>query len=107
MQDSLLSAIDNVNLLVERLHERADENKTGNGVAIDIAPWFSYTAFDTFVDLGFGVSFDCLQNSRYHLWIALLFNSVKAAAFVGGYRRVRLRMVVVKRNILFLNTASC
>lgn len=36
--------------------------------------------------LGFGESFDCLQNSRYHPWIALLFNSVKAATFVAAVR---------------------
>lgn len=75
-----------VNLLVERLQERAGEDKTGEGVEIDIAPWFNYTAFDIFGDLGFGESFDCLQHSRYHPWIALLFDSVKAAAFVAAAR---------------------
>ncbi|KUI72201.1 Isotrichodermin C-15 hydroxylase [Cytospora mali] len=31
-------------------------------------------------------SFGCLENSRYHPWIALLFNSVKAASFVAAVR---------------------
>jgi cytochrome P450 len=53
---------------------------------LDIAPWFHYTTFDIFGDLGFGESFDCLQHSRYHPWIALLFNSVKAASFVVATR---------------------
>lgn len=34
----------------------------------------------------FGESFDCLQYSRYHTWIAPLFNSVKAASFVAAAR---------------------
>lgn len=72
-------------LLVERLHEQAE--KTGNkGVELDIVPWLHYTTFDIFGDLGFGESFDCLQDSKYHPWIALLFNSVKAASFISATR---------------------
>ncbi|KAL2008516.1 hypothetical protein VTN00DRAFT_6710 [Thermoascus crustaceus] len=75
-----------VSLLIERLHERVSEAEDGKGVEIDIAPWFNYTTFDIFGDLGFGESFNCLQHSRYHPWIALLFNSVKAASFVAAAR---------------------
>ncbi|PQE23665.1 cytochrome P450 monooxygenase protein [Rutstroemia sp. NJR-2017a BVV2] len=78
MQEPILHRY--VSLLVERLSERAME--TPEGGALDIVPWFNYTSFDIFGDLGFGESFDCLQYSRYHLWIALLFNSVKASGFV-------------------------
>ncbi|KAI1825512.1 cytochrome P450 [Xylaria intraflava] len=75
-----------VNLLVDRLSECAGEKPNQLGVELDIAPWFNFTTFDIFGDLGFGESFDCLQNSRYHPWIALLFNSVKAASFVAATR---------------------
>ncbi|RAO73396.1 uncharacterized protein BHQ10_009408 [Talaromyces amestolkiae] len=75
-----------VNLLVQRLRERVVENGSGDLLEIDIAPWFHYTTFDIFGELGFGESFDCLQHSRYHPWIALLFNSVKAASFVAATR---------------------
>ena len=77
-----------VDLLIERLCERAaaPEAVNGNGAVLDIVPWLNYTTFDIFGDLGFGESFDCLQHSRYHPWIALLFNSVKAAAFVVAAR---------------------
>ncbi|RYC56703.1 hypothetical protein CHU98_g9512 [Xylaria longipes] len=75
-----------VNLLVERLTEQTIKQPDINGVEIDIAPWFNFVAFDIFGDLGFGESFNCLQNSRYHPWIALLFNSVKAASFVAAAR---------------------
>ncbi|KAL3459217.1 cytochrome P450 [Aspergillus heterothallicus] len=72
-----------VSLLVTQLSELAEKGGTAE---VDIAPWFNYTTFDIFGDLGFGESFDCLQNSRYHPWIALLFNSVKAAGFVISTR---------------------
>ncbi|KAI9643758.1 hypothetical protein NHQ30_007107 [Ciborinia camelliae] len=82
MQEPILHKY--VSLLVERMSERAKE--TPEGGVLDIVPWFNYTTFDIFGDLGFGESFDCLQNSRYHPWIALLFNSVKAAGFVIAAR---------------------
>lgn len=78
-----------VGLLIERLRERStapDQTDREKGVVLDIVPWFNYTTFDIFGDLGFGESFDCLEHSRYHPWIALLFNSVKAASFVIATR---------------------
>ncbi|KAF2682315.1 isotrichodermin C-15 hydroxylase [Lentithecium fluviatile CBS 122367] len=74
-----------VNLLVERIAERT-EAAPGKGVELDICPWMNFAAFDIFGDLGFGESFTCLESSEYHPWIALLFNSVKAASFVAAAR---------------------
>lgn len=75
-----------VNLLVERLRGLVPASSSDKDVELDIAPWLMFTTFDIFGDLGFGESFDCLQNSRYHPWIALLFASVKAAAYVAATR---------------------
>jgi cytochrome P450 len=78
-----------VNLLVERVREcaTAEDPKDGSkGAQVDMAKWFHFTTFDIFGDLGFGESFDCLEHSRFHPWIALLFNSVKAASFVAAAR---------------------
>lgn len=76
-----------VKLLATRLRETVlTELESSPRAEIDIGPWFNFTTFDIFGDLGFGESFDCLQNSRFHPWIALLFNSVKAAAFVSATR---------------------
>jgi hypothetical protein len=72
-----------VNLLVERLHEKTS---FARAVELDISPWFNYTTFDIFGDLGFGESFECLEHSRYHPWIRLPFNSVKAAGFIVSAR---------------------
>ncbi|KAI0396320.1 cytochrome P450 [Xylariaceae sp. FL0594] len=73
-----------VNLFIDKLADRITA-EDGNA-ALGIAPWFNFVTFDIFGDLGFGESFGCLQNSRYHPWIALLFNSVKAASFVAAAR---------------------
>lgn len=75
-----------VSLLIERLHEAVTGKGPEAQAEVDMAPWFNFTTFDIFGDLGFGESFDCLQNSRYHPWVALLFNSVKAASFVAAVR---------------------
>lgn len=77
-----------VNLLVERLQElvAAAEDNGEKAAEIDMTPWFHFTTFDIFGDLGFGESFDCLQSSKYHPWIALLFNSVKAASYIAAVR---------------------
>lgn len=77
-----------VNLLVERVQElvTAAKNNGEEDAEIDMTPWFHFTTFDIFGDLGFGESFDCLQSSKYHPWIALLFNSVKAATCVAAVR---------------------
>lgn len=77
-----------VGMLIERLREQATapEAANGEGAVLDIVPWLNFTTFDIFGDLGFGESFDCLQHARYHPWIALLFNSVKAATFVISAR---------------------
>ncbi|RAK82729.1 cytochrome P450 [Aspergillus fijiensis CBS 313.89] len=76
-----------VSLLVARIREQVEAADGGKaGAQIDIAPWFNFTTFDIFGDLGFGESFNCLQDSEYHPWIALLFNSVKAASVVAAAR---------------------
>ncbi|EPE26625.1 Cytochrome P450 [Glarea lozoyensis ATCC 20868] len=72
-----------VSLFIEKLSEQVQGQTT---VKVDVVPWFNYYTFDLFGELGFGESFNCLQNSRYHPWITLVFNSVKAASFVTSTR---------------------
>uniref|UniRef100_A0A1Y1MUP6 Cytochrome P450 n=2 Tax=Photinus pyralis TaxID=7054 RepID=A0A1Y1MUP6_PHOPY len=80
-----------VNLLIERLCEYVqrtsiDKDTDSKASDVDIVPWLNFTTFDIFGDLGFGESFDCLHHSKYHPWVLLLFNSVKAASFVVSTR---------------------
>ncbi|KAM7213239.1 cytochrome P450 [Rhypophila decipiens] len=73
-------------LLTERLREQVLATGEKGAANVDMGQWFHFTTFDIFGDLGFGESFDCLQTSRFHPWIALLFGSVKAASFVAAAR---------------------
>lgn len=74
-----------VNLLIERLNDLTIPAKD-HAIEVNIAPWLNFTTFDIFGDLGFGESFDCLQQSRYHKWIATVFESVKLAHFIAAVR---------------------
>ncbi|KAI1443096.1 cytochrome P450 [Annulohypoxylon stygium] len=75
-----------VNLLVERLNDQIAADPEGKSAIVNLVPWLNFTTFDIIGDLGFGDSFDCLQNSRYHPWTKLLFGSVKAATWVASAR---------------------
>ncbi|KAF2113821.1 isotrichodermin C-15 hydroxylase [Lophiotrema nucula] len=81
-----------VSLLIQRLGEIVDSNKqfSDRGATIDIFPWLNFTTFDIFGDLGFAESFNCLQNSEYHPWIARAFDSVKGAAFLAAVKHYPL-----------------
>jgi cytochrome P450 len=50
--------------------------------AVDIKSWLDYTFFDLTGELIFGESFQCLDSSELHPWIALVFNSVKALMYM-------------------------
>jgi cytochrome P450 len=85
-----------VNLLVERIRELASKEPEC-GAIIDVVRWFNFTTFDIFGDLGYGESFNCLQESKYHPWVALLFKSVKAVSFIAA-----ARLYPVIERILFM-----
>ncbi|CAG8053445.1 unnamed protein product [Penicillium olsonii] len=49
---------------------------------IDIASWFNFTTFDVIGDLAFGEPFGCLSNSKYHWWVLIILDAVKASAYL-------------------------
>ncbi|KAM7201352.1 cytochrome P450 [Rhypophila sp. PSN 637] len=73
-----------VNMLIDRLREQIVASGEKKAAEVDMGQCF--TTFDIFGDLGFGESSDCLQTSKFHPWIALLFNSVKAVSFLVAAR---------------------
>ncbi|KAK0659474.1 putative cytochrome P450 [Cercophora samala] len=74
-----------ITLLMDRLRDIVTTEKNGtDGAEIDVVPWFNFVTFDMLGDLAFGESFDCLQTSQYHSWIALLTNTPKAGAFAAA-----------------------
>lgn len=70
-----------VDLLVQRLRERAAAKED-----VDIVSWYNFTTFDIVGDLGFGEPFDCLKNSKYHPWVAIIFSYFKVFVIAAGFR---------------------
>ncbi|KAJ6017178.1 Cytochrome monooxygenase lcsI [Penicillium sp. IBT 35674x] len=75
-QETLIQSY--VDLLVERLNGQVE---VAHG-AIDMCRWYNYTTFDIIGDLAFGEPFDCLQESKYHPWVKMVFSSVKGGALL-------------------------
>ena len=73
-----------INSMISKLENIVTSN---NGTAIvDIVQWFGFTTFDLIGDLGFGESFNCLENTQFHPWVALIFNSLRAATLNASLR---------------------
>ena len=77
-----------VGMLIDRLSKCATspEAKLDGGAVLDIVEWLNFTTFDIVGDLAFGESFNCLRDSRYHPWVALIFNHFRASALVAAVR---------------------
>lgn len=73
-----------VDLLVQRLHGLV----VSGSATVDMVRWYNYTTFDIIGDLAFGESFGCLQNSKYHFWVAVIFSHFRTAAWANVLRRV-------------------
>lgn len=88
-----------LDLLTRRLHEIVSSSE--NHVAVvDIVKWLNFTTFDIVGDLALGESFHCLEESKYHGWVSILFTQFKAAALFVSLRFFGLdkplRMVLPK-----------
>ncbi|KAK5128233.1 hypothetical protein LTR85_002900 [Meristemomyces frigidus] len=53
----------------------------------NLVNWLNFTTFDIFGDLAFGEPFGCLDLGRYHEWVALIYEAVKAGAIEQATRR--------------------
>ncbi|KAJ4145123.1 hypothetical protein LMH87_003982 [Akanthomyces muscarius] len=84
-------------LYVDQLFARLQENCSNGAVAVDLAKWYTFTAFDMIGDLAFGESFGCLESSTYHPWVALAFESLKSLAFLIEIGRYPNMDVLLKR----------
>jgi len=77
-----------VNLLVDRLRDIASGDSSSFFVGehapaeVDIVSWLNFTTFDIFGDLGFGESFGCLEHSRHHPWVSIIFSNLKGIALL-------------------------
>ncbi|KAF2455557.1 cytochrome P450 [Lineolata rhizophorae] len=53
---------------------------------VDIGRLLNFTTFDLTADLTFGKSLQCLERNDYNPWVALVFDSVKAAISLNAIR---------------------
>jgi cytochrome P450 len=74
-----------IDLLVRRLGETLSSSKKGCAV-VDMVQWFNFTTFDIVGDLALGESFNCLEESKYHGWVSVLFSQFKIAALLVSLR---------------------
>lgn len=77
-----------IDLLIQRLCEQATAGRGSGSANVDIVRWYNFITFDIIDDLVFGESFDCLNKSRYHFWVAVLLSHFQAAALAQVLRRI-------------------
>lgn len=75
-QESLIQSY--VELLINQLRKRAEKSQ---GSALNMSTWYSFLTFDIIGDLGFGKSFNCLQDAKYHAWVGVAMSQFKVATF--------------------------
>lgn len=66
-------------IFIEKLQEIVGSSVSQD---LDITRWFNFTTFDLIGDLAFGEPFGCLDNSRYHWWVLIILDAVKASAYL-------------------------
>nr|QSG30344.1 CYP65EY1 [Hormonema carpetanum] len=64
-------------LCITRLYENSDNGHN----LVDLVQWLNFFTFDVTGQLVFGESFGCLDGSAYHVWIKVIFNSIRAFMF--------------------------
>ncbi|KAJ5804831.1 hypothetical protein N7474_010697 [Penicillium riverlandense] len=81
-----------MDLLIQRLHELSTPGST----VVDMTNWYNYTTFDIIGDLAFGESFGCLENSKYHFWVSVIFSHFRTAAWANIMRRLPFGRYLMK-----------
>lgn len=71
-----------VDQLIENLKRMESKDEQFNMVN-----WLNFTTFDIIGDLAFGDPFGCLDLGRFHEWVALIYETVKAGALEQATRR--------------------
>lgn len=74
-----------IDLLIRRLRETVASSKNGSAI-VDMVQWFNFTTFDIVGDLAMGELFRCLEESKYHGWVSILFVQFKIAALLVSLR---------------------
>lgn len=81
-EDAVLKYTD---LMIAKFRERMKENGNKQTV-VNIVEWYMFLTFDILGELGFGESFDCLNQSTLHPWVQTIFNYFRIGAYIGALR---------------------
>ena len=108
-QEQLLQSY--IALLIQRLRTRAS---SAESAIIDMVQWLNFTTFDIIGDLSLGESFHCLDESRYHPWLSILFTQFRtgslfiALRFFGlaGYAKRLLPKSLLEKRKDHINMAN-
>jgi hypothetical protein len=60
--------------------------EAGKGT-VDVGAWLNYATFDMTGDLMFGESFGCLDGSKLHPWVALVFGALEAITYLNSVKQ--------------------
>lgn len=62
--------------------------------------WLNFTTFDIIGDLAFGEPFGCLDLGRFHEWVSMIYETVKAGAYEQATRRFATAGSLTQRMLL-------
>ncbi|MCJ1405111.1 hypothetical protein MMC11_008337 [Xylographa trunciseda] len=75
-----------LNLLIRQLEGVIDYPKNGGTAVVNIVNWYNFYTFDVIGDLGLGEAFQCLENTNYHPWVAMIFQYLKGMTLLAATR---------------------
>ena len=80
-----------ISMLMTKLKTAAETGESQNMVT-----WYNWTTFDIIGDLSFGEPFGCLENTRHHFWIDIIFEQLQGVAFLTTIRKFPGYKLLVK-----------
>jgi cytochrome P450 len=68
-----------VDTLIQNLQQTSGKKDS----VVDMTEWYNYVMFDFMALELFGASLGCLEDETYHIWVDMLFASIKVWAFLS------------------------
>ncbi|GJC89806.1 trichothecene C-15 hydroxylase [Colletotrichum liriopes] len=79
---------------IDKLISRLPRSSDTKDVKLNIEAWYNWTTFDIAGDLIFGQSFNCLEHTDYHPWIAFILQTIRYNAFMTALKYIGLNPIV-------------
>ncbi|MCJ1240351.1 hypothetical protein MMC14_008353 [Varicellaria rhodocarpa] len=72
--DLLVGALKRMVEAEEGKEEEESEGRSTGGTVVNLVEWINFTTFDIISELGWGSSFNCLREGKYHPWIVVVLH---------------------------------